>query len=164
MKNDGASKTLTRISSQQGEIILLKSLPNDKLIDKSKSKALADKKINVAEKLKLLLGRGENIVRKGENAGYYHFLLFPQCFQKASFIYRVVKSRDCVVRVNPFPNKAWFLRVCRISFMKTQWKKEKLLITSNFSFSHSVFYPFRNFTPTSSHLKSSPANFQFRRV
>ena len=26
----------------------------------------------------------ENIVGKGENAGYQHFLLFPQCFQKAS--------------------------------------------------------------------------------
>ena len=25
----------------------------------------------------------ENIVGKGENAGYQHFLLFPQCFQKA---------------------------------------------------------------------------------
>ena len=24
----------------------------------------------------------ENIVRKGENAGYQDFLLFPQCFQK----------------------------------------------------------------------------------
>ena len=27
--------------------------------------------------------RGENIVGKGENAGYQHFLLFPQCFQRA---------------------------------------------------------------------------------
>ena len=27
----------------------------------------------------------ENIAGKGENAGYQHFLLFPQCFQKASF-------------------------------------------------------------------------------
>ena len=26
----------------------------------------------------------ENIVGKGENAGYQHFLLFQQCFQKAS--------------------------------------------------------------------------------
>ena len=25
----------------------------------------------------------ENIMGKGENAGYQHFLLFPQCFQKA---------------------------------------------------------------------------------
>ena len=39
----------------------------------------------------------ENIVDKGENAGYQHFLLFPQCFQKASFS-KVVKSRDCVVK------------------------------------------------------------------
>ena len=28
----------------------------------------------------------ENIVGKGENAGYQHFLLFPQCFEKASFL------------------------------------------------------------------------------
>ena len=27
----------------------------------------------------------ENIVGKGENAGWQHFLLFPHCFQKASF-------------------------------------------------------------------------------
>ena len=29
--------------------------------------------------------RVENIVGKGENAGYQHFLLFPQCFQTTSF-------------------------------------------------------------------------------
>ena len=29
--------------------------------------------------------RVENIAGKGENAGYQHFLLFSQCFQKASF-------------------------------------------------------------------------------
>ena len=28
----------------------------------------------------------ENNVGKGENAGYQHFLLFPQCFHKASDI------------------------------------------------------------------------------
>ena len=28
--------------------------------------------------------RVENIVGKGENAGYQHFHLFPQCFQQAS--------------------------------------------------------------------------------
>ena len=27
----------------------------------------------------------ENIIGKGENAGYQHFLLFLQCFQKVSF-------------------------------------------------------------------------------
>ena len=45
--------------------------------------------------------------------------------------------------LNPFPNKPWFLRVCRTSLLKTLWEKEKLLVTSNFSFSHSVFYPKR---------------------
>ena len=35
--------------------------------------------------MKLVQGRVENIVGKGENAGYQHFLLLPQCFQKASF-------------------------------------------------------------------------------
>ena len=30
-------------------------------------------------------------------------------------------------------------------FLKTLWEKEKLLVTSNFPFSHSVLYPFREF-------------------
>ena len=47
-------------------------------------KAFADNKINFTEKLKSALGWVENIVEIGENAGYQHFLLFPQCFQKAS--------------------------------------------------------------------------------
>ena len=42
---------------------------------------------------------------------------------------------------NPFPNKPWFLRVCSTSLLKTLWEKVKLFIMSNFSFSHSVFYP-----------------------
>ena len=45
-------------------------------------------------------------------------------------------------RVNPFPNKPWFLHVCSTSLLKTLWEKEKFLVTSNFSFSNSVFYPF----------------------
>ena len=35
-----------------------------------------------------------------------------------------------------------FLRVCSASLMKTLLEKEKLLITTNFSFSHIVFYLF----------------------
>ena len=50
------------------------------VLDWSKLKALADDKINRTEKLKFVLGRVEIIVAKGENAGYQHFLLFPQCF------------------------------------------------------------------------------------
>ena len=43
---------------------------------------------------------------------------------------------------NPFPNQPWFLRVCSTSLLKTLWEKEKLILMSNFSLSHSVFYPF----------------------
>ena len=39
-------------------------------------KAFADNKINVTEKLKFVLVMVENIVGKGKNAGYQHFLLF----------------------------------------------------------------------------------------
>ena len=48
-----------------------------------------------------------------------------------------------LIPFNPFPNKPWFLRVYSKSLLKTLWEKEKLLLTSNFSFSHSVFYLFR---------------------
>ena len=51
----------------------------------SKFKAFADDKKNVNKKQKIFLGWVENIVGKGENAAFQHFLLFPQCFQKASF-------------------------------------------------------------------------------
>ena len=64
---------------------MVNSLPNDKILDWSKLKAFAHEKINVTEKMKFVLGRVENIVGKGENAGNQHFLLFPQCFQKASY-------------------------------------------------------------------------------
>ena len=43
---------------------------------------------------------------------------------------------------DPFPNKTWFLHVCGTSLSKTLWEKVKLLVTSIFSFYHSVFYPF----------------------
>ena len=57
--------------------------PYDKFLDSSKLKALADDKMNVTEKLKFVRGRVKTIVENGENAGYQHFLLFPQCFQKS---------------------------------------------------------------------------------
>ena len=44
-------------------------------------------------------------------------------------------------RINPFPNKSWFLRVCSTSLLKTMWKKEKLLVTL-FSTQLENFLPF----------------------
>ena len=66
--------------------MVVNSLPTNKILDWSKLKAFADYKLDVTEKSKFVLGRVENIVGKGENAGDQHFLLFPQCFQKASFL------------------------------------------------------------------------------
>ena len=55
----------------------LNSLPNDKIIDQSILKVFSDNKVNVTEKFQVVLERVENILGKGENAGYQHFLLFP---------------------------------------------------------------------------------------
>ena len=52
---------------------------------------------NVNKKSKRTLGRVENNVGKGENAGYQHFLLFPTMFSKGLSV-EVVKSQDCVVK------------------------------------------------------------------
>ena len=65
------------------DVVNIKALPKDKFLDWSKLKAFVDK-IKFNEKLELVLGRVGNIVVKGENAGYQHFLLFPQWFQKPS--------------------------------------------------------------------------------
>ena len=61
------------------------SLPNAEIMEWSKLKAFAEIKINVTEKLIFVFEKLENIMGKGENAGYQHFLLFPQCFQKTSY-------------------------------------------------------------------------------
>ena len=91
----------------------------------------------------------ENIVGKGENAGNQHFLLFPQCFLpflKQSSVseshllssanaFNLDKSKILLFgRVNPFPHNT-FCRPWETSLLKTLWEKEKLLVTSNFSFS-----------------------------
>ena len=67
--------------------------------------------------------------------------------------------------LNSFPNKPWFLHVCRLSLMKTLWEKEKLLVMSNFSFSHSVFNLFQKLSAIFVKLKIVVCKlFQFGRV
>ena len=73
--NSGAnSKNISR------RCLSLNSLPNAEILPQSKFKTFANDKINLTEKSKFVLQRVENIAVKGENAGYQHFLLFPQCF------------------------------------------------------------------------------------
>ena len=50
----------------------------------NKLKALTDDKSSIGKIIIFNLDRVEKIVGKGENAVYQHFLLFSQCFQKAS--------------------------------------------------------------------------------
>ena len=71
------------------------SLPNDKILNRSKSKAFADDKINVYQKLKFVLRWVENNLGKGENVVRSIFS-FPKKFSKALFL-RVIKSQDYVV-------------------------------------------------------------------
>ena len=51
--------------------------------------------------------------------------------------------------INSLPYEPLFLRFCSTILLKqkTLWENEKLLVTSNFSFSHSVFYPFGELFP-----------------
>ena len=44
--------------------------------------------------------------------------------------------------LTPSQTSPGFLRVCSKSLLKTVWGKKKLLVASNFSFSHCVFYSF----------------------
>ena len=67
------------------ELIPFNALPYDKILDWSRLNTFANNKINVNKKVRFGLGWVENIVGKGETAGYQYFLLFPQCLQKASF-------------------------------------------------------------------------------
>ena len=83
---------LTLIDSGKNSCLTL-SLSH-KILDLTKLKAFADDKINVAKMMIPVFDRLENIVGKGENAGYQHFLLFLHCFQKVSF-FGSLKSGFC---------------------------------------------------------------------
>ena len=75
----------------------------------------------------------------------------------------LVQSKSVIrKRVNPFQKKPFSLWFCSTNLLKTLCEKEKLLVTGDFSFPHSVFYPFRhlqNSLPLSSNLKLLYANF-----
>ena len=101
----------------QGSQRFTNSLPNDKILDWSKLKGFADDKINVIQKLKFVVGLLENIVGKGENAGYQHFLLFPQCFRKASPLKVVImwqRVKSCFGRASTARIRNW-LNVVKVT-------------------------------------------------
>ena len=77
-----------------------------------------DNKLNIPQVIENISEKMKNILEKGETAGYQHLHLFPKMFSE-SFFFRLL------LPILPL------------------WEKEKLLVTSNFYCSHSVFYPFR---------------------
>ena len=77
------------------------------------------------------------------------FFIFPALFYRATFLRflkihsrYILENRSTVMLstipyflvVYPYPNKLLILHVCSLSLLKTMWEKEKLLVTSHFSF------------------------------
>ena len=75
---------------------MINYLPNNKILDWSKLKELADDKINVTEKVKFGFGHIDNIVGKVEMLVTSIFS-FSRNISKG-FFHRVFKSGDCVVK------------------------------------------------------------------
>ena len=67
--------------------------------------------------------------------------------------YHNFDESSCYKEFKSFPHNPWFSRVSSTCLFQTLWKKEILLVTSNFSFSHSVSNLFGDFLPFPSNLK-----------
>ena len=61
-------------------MLLFSHISINKILDMTK--AFADNNSDVATMMISLYDRVENTLGKGENVGYQHFHLFPQCFPK----------------------------------------------------------------------------------
>ena len=93
----------------------LNPFQNYKILDLTKLNAFADDKINVAKMMFSVFDRLENIVGKGENAGYQHFLPFPLCFQKATFL-GLLRVGIVWLRVKDFLSLVLQIFLCLESF------------------------------------------------
>ena len=67
---------------------IVNSLPNDKILHWSESKEFADDRINMTEKLKIVLGRVENMVGKGE-------MLVTRIFSFSHNVFKRLLSQGC---------------------------------------------------------------------
>ena len=64
----------------------------------------------------------------------------------------ICKKKMFLESVYPFPKQ---VLVCSTSLLKTLWEKEKLLVASNFTSSHKVFYPFGELSSSNMILSSA---------
>ena len=110
------------------------------MLDLSKLNEFAYGKMNVTQKLKFVWERVENTVRKGENAGYEHFLLFSHCFQK-SFFSRVMETWNSVVNFSTVTKQTLDLTSpWEKAFENIVGNEKKMLFTSIFLVFENVFF------------------------
>ena len=104
------------------------TLPNCKILDLSKLKALANNKITLNQKLQVVLGRVKIIMGK-KNADHWHFLLFQQCFKKLNCTGSLKVVIVCLT-LSQTTNFSLFQteRVCRRQF-HIWWKWQNVLQT-----------------------------------
>ena len=77
--------------------------------------------MNGTEKLTFVFGSVRNIIGKGENVCYQHFILFPQWFQKGFFL-QVVKALDGVGKLSKSV-------ICYLAERKALLEKKKPVAT-----------------------------------
>ena len=86
-----------------------------------------------------------SVIHHKKGASFMHLQKLPThvslCSRHRVTWIKILGHLEVVYNINPFQNKPWFLCVCSTSLLKLLREKEKSLIMSNFSFSHSVFYP-----------------------
>ena len=130
-------------------LLLSNPLPNEKILDQSKFKALifADDKLKVIQMSKFVLDKTESIVRKEENAGLQNFLLFPQCFlKKKKKMVMVVKSRSSLVRCFSLPDDIWrqSFQCCSYGAIFVAFDEDKATLSSIPYFENRVSYFVQN--------------------
>ena len=72
----------SKISSFGRELITLYNMAKFKIIIQTES--ICRRQFHSGLMMQLFFDKVQNFVGKRQNAGYQHFLLFPQCFQTAS--------------------------------------------------------------------------------
>ena len=88
--------------------------------------------------------RVENIVGKGENACYQHFLLFPQCFEKTFFqdtskvviVWEWVKRQNYLIKWKTFADDKFNIIemiISGINGIEENWENEEVLDNGIFS-------------------------------
>ena len=117
------------------------SFPKQQILYSKKLKEFADNNFKFDQNGRKFSKRVENTDGKGEIACNEQFLLFPLVFSKDLYC-RLVENKDLNGKELTLSQTSPGFYVCSTSLLKTLWEKEKLLITNNFFFFHSVFYPF----------------------